>query len=133
MHEILDEEEVLKGKEVIDKRVTNPLKVAIIYLATIFFGTFTFVFIIYLFDTLSKSSILNRCIEYSIMSVVIFLVTSLFVETLKLINRKFISTKYKNTILHLNPFWFQVIEGSFGMAIIVLAFILLIILIKFTF
>ena len=124
MNQILDENEVFKDKEVIDKRVNNPLRTAAIYLALILVGNFSCAYFGLMTAPSSESDIASH-ISATLVFTLFFLILSLLIESLKFFSRKFISKKYKNVILYLNPFWFQIIEAAFGMAIIIYAIVFL--------
>lgn len=119
MNEILDEDEI---KEVIDKRVKNPFRIAFIDLFLLFIINFIFV-LIYDWSTLftGESIDIIECLLNSLIFSFFFLLISLFLESFRFIYRTLQRSEIEKIIVLLNPFWLQVIEGGFGMAIILYA------------
>jgi hypothetical protein len=125
MNEILDEDEILEGKEVIDKRVKNPSKIAIIDLVLMFSLNciFAYLDLRYLDYTIENPSI-NLCLFDATMFTMIFLFLSFILESGRFILRELRTNKGKKDAILLNPFWLQVIEGAWGMTIIGFVFFL---------
>jgi len=131
VNNILDEDEI---KELIDKRVKNPLKVALFDLILLFIINFIFVLIYEwsLFNPENSIDIVSYLYNSAIFSC-LFILLSSFLESVKFLYRTLRKSKNEKVIVLLDPFWLQVIEGSLGSAIILYGLTLLFYAIAFIF
>lgn len=113
--EILDDDQLNNGKKVIDKRTEKPCQRAFIYsiiMLIIGYGIAFFEYRNTLLDT-------NFSFYFTLSTTVIFLCTvvSFILESFWFLVRKF-KNKKSGVITLIDPFWFQIIEGTFAIWIL---------------
>lgn len=113
--EILDDEQLNNGKEIIDKRTKNLTKNTVTYLIITAIGSLA-IFYFEFKDTLLPLNF-SSYKEMTIYRIIGCLLLSLILESFRFLRRKF-KNKESNALTLIDPFWFQVIEGAFAIWIL---------------
>jgi len=113
--EILDDELLNNGKEVIDKRTQKPAQRTLIYFTIMLIVGCGMAFIEFK-ETLFPTGF-SFYFGVAISVILISLFISFILEFFRFLIRKFKSKK-SETVTLTDPFWFQIIEGAFAIWIL---------------
>lgn len=113
--EILDEDQINNGKEVINKRTKKPLRTSIFYLVSMLMISRGHLYFEYLKPLFNPP--FSFYINSAIQEIILCFVVSSILEFFRFLVRKL--KKKDHTIIKLiDPFWFQITEGAFAIWII---------------
>ncbi|MGK0363673.1 MAG: hypothetical protein ACI85O_000726 [Saprospiraceae bacterium] len=113
--EILDDDQLNDGKEVIDKRTHQKILKALIYFSIMLIISFGLIY-----SQLRDTPLNQGLTEFIILAIgiiIVFIIVSFILEFFRFLIRKFKSKK-SDVITLVDPFWFQIIEGAFAIWIL---------------